>query len=188
MKPYFTLATLLIVTFSYGQFEYDASTEFPYGRANPNAPQQIKDYAALIGKCTCTSTSRNADGSWADPVKMTWTFRYIMNGMAVQDETLKTDGKHSGSIRQYSQDSARWYVHYYTSAVPVATLPHWEGNTIDGIIRLYKPQKSPNGMDGSFRLSFYDITKNGYKWIGEWVDPEEKIVYPTWKIDCIKEE
>ena len=65
--------------------------------------------------------------------------------MAVQDETLKSDGKHSGSIRQY--------------------LP---------------------GMEGLFRLTFYDITNNGFKWIGEWVNKDETIEYPTWKIDCKK--
>ena len=59
-----------------------------------------------------------------------------MNGTAVQDETLKEDGVHSGSIRQYDKDSLRWNVHYYTTRATVATLPVWNGNKKDGKIVL----------------------------------------------------
>ncbi|NNF85661.1 MAG: DUF4440 domain-containing protein, partial [Winogradskyella sp.] len=122
------------------------------------------------------------------PIDMTWEWKYIMNGMAVQDETLKADGKHSGSIRQFIADSSRWYVHYYASGSPSSTLPTWEGNKKENNnIVLYRDQKAPNSMDGFYRLTFYDINDNGYKWIGEWVDKSEQVVYPTWKIDCKKQ-
>ena len=105
--------------------------------------------------------------------------------MAVQDETLKADGGHSGSIRQFIADSSRWYVHWFSSKTPTSTFPIWEGNKKEnGNIVLYKEQKAPNGMDGFYRLTFYDISKSGYKWIGEWVDKTETTVFPTWKIDC----
>ena len=29
-------------------------------------------------------------------------------------------------------------------------------------------------MEGFYRLTFYDISKKGYKWVGEWVDKTEK--------------
>ena len=90
---------------------YEASEEFPFGRINPDAPEQLADFASLIGICDCKSESRKADRSWAEPIDMTWKFKYIMNGLAVQDETLKEDGKHSGSIRQFIADSSKWYVH-----------------------------------------------------------------------------
>ena len=102
-----------------------------------------------------------------------------MNGMAIQDETLKSDGKHSGSIRQFNADSSKWYVHYYSSNFPT--------NKIDDKIVLYKDQTAPNGMEGFYRLTFYDMNDNGYKWIGEWVDKAEKIIYPTWKIKCVRQ-
>ena len=108
--------------------------------------------------------------------------------MAVQDETLKPDGGHSGSIRQFIADSSKWYVHWYSSKTPSPELPTWTGNKQDnGNIVLYKEQKAPNGTDGFFRLTFYDISKAGYRWIGEWVDTSETVVFPTWKIDCIRE-
>lgn len=179
---------LALVTFScFSQYNYEPSEQFPFGQANPDAPQQIKDFQPMIGKCNCKSISRNPDQTWADPIDMTWTFKYIMNGKAVQDETLKADGKHSGSIRQFIADSSKWYVHYYSSIVPTTTLSTWEGNKKEGEnIVLYRPQKAPNGIEGFYRLTFYDISKSGYKWIGEWVDKTEKIIFPTWKIECKK--
>jgi len=169
------------------QFDFEPSATHPYGLPNPSAPQELLNFAPMIGECDCKSQTRNPDQSWAEPVDMLWRFKYIMNGMGIQDETLKLDGKHSGSIRQFITDSTRWYVHYYSSGSPSTILPSWEGNkTEDGKIVLYRKQKAPNGMDGSYRLTFYDMSKEGYKWIGEWVNPDESIVFPTWKIDCTK--
>ena len=182
---YVLLYFLCISTTVLAQYDYEPSADHPYGLPNPEAPEQLLDFAPLIGECDCKSQTRNADQTWAEPSDMLWRFKYIMNGMGVQDETLKTDGRHSGSIRQFIADSTRWYVHYYSSGSPSPALPTWEGNKNEaGKIVLYREQKAPNGMDGSYRLTFYDIDDKGFKWIGEWVNVDESIVFPTWKIDC----
>lgn len=173
---------------SFGQYEYAPSKEYPYGRPNPKAPEQIKDYEPMIGKCQCKSTSRAPDGTWAEEVDMEWTFQYIMNGLGVQDFTLKSDGTHSGSIRQYDADSAKWFVHYYTSrATGTVPLSYWTGNLEEDKIVLSRPQTSPQGLEGFSRLTFYDFSNNGYKWVGEWVDINNTIVYAFWKIECKRE-
>lgn len=185
---HFTLSLLLFFTATvFAKYEYEPNNEYPFGQLNPDAPKETADFTPMIGKCNCKSETRNPDGTWNEAIDMTWTFKYIMNGMAVQDETLKSDGKHSGSIRQFYADSSRWYVHYYSSPFGANILPTWEGNKKDDKIVLYRDQKAPNGMEGSYRLTFYDMSEIGYKWIGEWVDNDEKIVYPTWKISCKKE-
>lgn len=181
------IACLFISINVLAQYKFDVSEKLPFGQANPNAPEQVKDFQALIGECNCKSTNRKSDGTWNDTIDMIWRWKYILNGMGVQDETLKADGGHSGSIRQFIADSSKWYVHYYSSKSPSTTLSTWTGNKQEnGNIVLYREQKAPNGMDGFYRLTFYDISKLGYKWIGEWVDKTEKIVYPTWKIECKK--
>lgn len=167
------------------QYDFEPSIEHPYGLPNPKAPSELLDFAPLIGECNCTSQVRKPDQTWAEPVDMIWRFKYIMNGMAIQDETLKEDGTYSGSIRQFISDSTRWYVHYYSFPKASTTLPVWEGNkSEDGKIVLYREQKAPNGTDGFFRITFYDIQESGFKWVGEWVDKTESVVFPTWKIDC----
>ena len=142
----------------------------------------------MIGVSECSSSNRNPDGTWNNPIPMQWKFKYIMDGMAVQDETLKSDGVHSGSIRQYNIDSARWYVHYYTNASANPTLSTWEGNLTAGKIILTMPQPAPNGVEGYSRLTFYEMSPQAFTWIGEWVSKDESIVYPFWKIECTKVE
>ena len=179
---------LFISVFSFGQplSQYAASAENPFGKLNPEAPKEIADYAPMIGTCDCVSTARKADQTWAEPQKMTWTFKYIMNGTAIQDETLKEDGSHSGSIRQFIADSSKWYVHWYSNTTPSTTLPTWHGKKQGDSIVLYREQKAPNGTDGYFRLSFKNISEDGFSWIGEWVNKPETFVFPTWTIECKK--
>jgi len=117
---------------------------------------------------------------------MTWEFKYIMNGMAIQDQTLKEDGISSGSIRQYNADSSSWYVHYYTSAVASPTLRAWKGGKKGDEMILYNSQKSPSGIEGYYKIRFFNITDKGFSWLGMWVNKDESIKFPTWKIECKK--
>lgn len=169
-------------------YKYEPSEKNPYGLTHPDMPKEFQDFAPLIGKCNCKSVSRIPNSNnWNDTVLMSWTFKYIMNGKAIQDETLKEDGTHSGSIRQFNTDSAKWYVHYYSSSVASSTLGTWEGNkTSDGNIILYRKQKSPNGLEGFYKITFSNISENGFDWLGEWVNTAETFSYPTWKIFCTK--
>lgn len=182
--------TLNFVQDVHGQevlYPFEPSIDHPYGLPNPEAPPQIVDWAPLIGSHTCHSVTRNPDGTWGDTLQMTWRWKYIMNGWAVQDETLKSDGTYAGSIRQYIPDSNQWNVHYYSSGTPVGTLPNWLGDLQkDGKIILYRSQKAPNGMEGFYKINFNDITDSGFSWLGEWVTPDESIKYPTWEIFCKK--
>lgn len=168
------------------QYDYEPSTSNPFGLPNPKAPSEIRDFQPMIGICDCSSSRISKGGNWPEPVRMTWEFKYIMNGMAVQDQTLKEDGSHAGSIRQYNADRNVWYVHNYSSANPSATLGTWQGGKKKNNIVLYKNQKAPNGMEGNYRITFRNISNNGFNWIGEWVNLDESIVFPTWKIECIK--
>lgn len=190
MKNVFYLAVILIGhTYLTAQYEFEPNAEYPFGRPNPEAPQEVKDWAPLIGECDCISVSRGTSQEWGEPTTMLWRFKYIMNGFGVQDETLKADGKHSGSIRQFIADSTKWYVHYYSSNFPSTTLPAWEGTKVspDSIV-LYREQKAPNGMDGYYKIIFSDISNEGFRWLGQWVNTDETIQYPTWKITCTKRE
>ncbi|MDB3907232.1 hypothetical protein N9355_07155 [Crocinitomicaceae bacterium] len=168
-------------------YRYDATTENPYGLPNPDAPDQIKDFDPLIGKCNCRSVSRSAGQPWSDRIVMTWRFKYIMNGYAVQDETFKADDGYSGSIRVFNTDSAYWQVHYFDTGSTPDVLPVWTGSkTEDGSIILYRPSPRPDGMEGFYRITFFNISESGFDWIGEWVDEEETMRYPLWKIFCEK--
>ncbi len=182
------LFTLLLPAMVFGQSysEYNVSVENPFGKLNPEAPAETADYAPLIGICDCKSDIRNPDQSWAETKDMTWTFKYVMNGTAVQDETMFKDGRSAGSIRQFIADSSKWYVHFYSNTAPTPKLLAWEGERRGDSIILYNEQKAPNGMDGFYKIVFSDISEDGFNWLGAWVNPTETIVFPTWKIRCTK--
>lgn len=182
-----TLLALLICSLqTYAQdYAYLPNNEHPFGQLNPKAPREVGDYAEMIGICDCLSVARIDQNTWADTIKMTWTFKYIMNGMAVQDETHKVDGLHSGSIRQFNADSSQWFVHYYSTAA-TPQLGSWHGNRTGNEIILYRDQPSPQGIPGFYKITFSNISENGFDWLGEWVSQDESFHYPTWKIYCKK--
>ncbi len=190
MKRIFIFISLLpYLTFAQSEktFQFESNKEYPYGRLNPMAPTATGDFQDLIGLCNCKSVSRNPDQTWADTLQMTWKWKYIMNGYAVQDEVWQENEFYAGSIRQYHADSSRWVVTYYSYPGIAWNPASWHGTRIDsGDIVLYNPQKAPNGMDGFYKIRFYNISDEGFNWRGEWVNPDESIVYPTWMIFCKK--
>lgn len=171
-------------------FQYAVSTEQPYGAYNPEAPEQLKDFEPMIGSSLCESIQRNPDGAWQDTMQVIWEFKYIFDGKAVQDISWKEDGTHSSSIRQFNADSSKWAVTYFSSANANFNPSTWYGGkTENGNIVLSRPQKAPgSGRDGTNRLTFYHISEESFDWIGEWVSEDESIVYPFWKMACIKED
>ena len=189
MKPIFTSLVIFISTMAFAQQkDYEPNDANPYGSLNPDAPTAIGVYELLIGTCDCKFVSRKQDGTWKDDsVKMEWKFKYIMNGTAVQDEVWRENGQMAGSLRQYNADSSKWYVSYYTNTSIPASLPAWSGATNEaGDIVLYRDKQAPNGTDGFSRLTFHNISADGFDWKGEWISLDESTVYPFWMITCAK--
>ena len=184
-----TLIFLAISQFAFAQniisMPYEPSAEHPFGQVNPEAPEQVADFAPMIGHWHCKSQGRNPDGSWQDTTMMEWRFKYIMNGTAVQDEVWR-DEKYAGGVRQYQADSATWVVSYFSYPSVPYTPGVWHGERSDNEIILFKDQKAPNGMEGYYRITFSGFAENHFDWIGEWVDKGQTIVYPTWRIGCTR--
>ncbi|CAM1354785.1 hypothetical protein [Tenacibaculum insulae] len=62
MKTILNLFVFLISVTAFSQYEYAVSKEYPYGKYNPKAPKEVKDYEDLIGECICKSERRKPDG------------------------------------------------------------------------------------------------------------------------------
>lgn len=166
---------------------FGPAKKYPFGKVNPEAPKAVNDYEKLIGICDCTTVRRNPDQTWGDTTSMVWEWKYILNGTAVQDISYKGDGSASSSIRQYNSDSTTWYVTFFANNAANSVQRTWEGGTEEnGDIVLFLPQKAPNGMDGFSRLTFQNITYDGFEWRGEWVDSSDQFKMLFWAIDCKK--
>ncbi len=166
---------------------YDPNPEYPFGRPNPSAPEEIKEFGEMIGSSECISIQRRPDGTWLDSLKMTWNFKYIMNGTAVQDEVFSEDERYAGSLRQYQADSAKWYVSYYSSR-GLPPYPFWTGKRENDKIVLNRPNSVVNNKSGTSRLTFYDLSENSFSWMGEWLSDDGTIEFVFWKISCNKKD
>jgi hypothetical protein len=60
-----------------------------YGKPNPNAPQELSQFAFLIGKWRGEAKLKQDDGTWQD-LRATWEGRYILDGYAIADEYQMT--------------------------------------------------------------------------------------------------
>lgn len=161
--------------------------EFAFGMPAKDAPPELLDYAEMIGISDCVSTNRALDGTWGEPKEMVWKFRYILGGTAVEDSTMREDGLHAGSIRQFNPETKSWYVHFFSNtAKPPAVLSSWAGTRNGNEIRLSSEQKAPNGADGFYKIRFYEISDSGFKWLGTWESKDGSVKFENWKIECRK--
>jgi hypothetical protein len=63
--------------------------EHEYGKPNPNAPQEMSQFAFLVGKWHGEAKLKREDGTWEN-LKALWEGRYILDGYAVADEYRMT--------------------------------------------------------------------------------------------------
>jgi len=59
--------------------------EPPYGKANPNAPRELAQFAFLIGAWSGEAKLKRPDGTW-ETLPASWEGRYILDGYAIADE------------------------------------------------------------------------------------------------------
>ena len=92
-----------------------------YGAPNPGAPQELSEFAFLIGKWHAQGRTLQDDGTWKEPV-MVWTFRYILDGYAIAGvfEEQGEDGELTSAgmdFRFYNRDQDRWTIEYFVPRV-----------------------------------------------------------------------
>ena len=84
--------------------ERSGSQEF--GSLNPAAPPETAEFSFVIGEWACTTRGMRPDGSIQEGLPATWTFHYILDGWAIQDEWVQeqADGSvsHGMNIRSFN--------------------------------------------------------------------------------------
>jgi len=87
-----------------------------YGERNTNAPEELGVFAFLIGKWEGGGKTKVADGTVAEFGGVTWIGRYILDGMAIGDESHASapDGSPYFGItfRQYDEGKKAWVVEF----------------------------------------------------------------------------
>lgn len=154
----------------------EPSASSPFGKLNKDAPAEASQFDFMIGVFDCADEIRNpADGKWYRS-KSVWTSSYFLNGYGVQDRYWSPVTVASGT-RVFDAKKGKWIVNYFQSQPGYAT-GVWEGMK-EGANMVMRQKNGPVES----RLTFSNISQNGYDWIAERVEGE-KVTPGGWKISC----
>ena len=141
------------------QMDYEASPAFPFGRLNPKAPPETKQFDFMIGEFDCNDRIINpANKKWFK-FKAVRRAAYILNGYAIHDQNW-TPILNSTNIRSFNPKAKVWEVTYFK--YPRYFTGVWKGG-MEGDKMVVHQGSSAKGS----RLSFFDINKDGYSWKSE---------------------
>ena len=189
MKKIYVLAVLLFLS-NLGQSQtledylksirqYEPSEEFPYGKINPEAPEQLNEFDFMVGVCDCTDSISQGPDKWLSFPSI-WSAKYFLNGHAIQDNNFNPKNPTS-NLRLYDKNTGEWKVTFTASAQGYFS-GVWTGKKENDEIILYQK----NGDDQPYsKLTFYDIGDKGYKWKSETVYPDGQSSV-GWKKICVK--
>ncbi len=140
-------------------FKYEVNSAFPFGRLNPKAPPETKQFDFMIGEFDCNDRILNpATKKWFK-FKAIRRATYILNGYAIHDQNW-TPLLNSTNIRSFNPKTKQWevtyfkYPNYYTGV--------WKG----GMEGENMVVRQGTGAKES-RLSFFNISKDSYSWKAE---------------------
>jgi len=167
-----------------GASGYEPSNSYPFGRPHPDAPPELTQFHFMVGKSDCTEERlNNATQQWEQSAR-TWDAHYTMNGFAIFDSG-RSGNASNGNMRIFDPASKQWQVHFFS--MPIYGSGTWAGGMEGDNMVLRQPQKAPGtDFDGFSRLTFSNISDQGFDWIGEWVSEDDSVVFPFWRISCQK--
>jgi len=167
-----------------GVLEFEPSEAYPFGRPNPEAPPELAQFHFMVGKNDCTEERRNGQADEWLSDRRTWDARYFLNGFAILDSG-RSGGASNGNLRLFDTGTGQWHVHFFS--MPNYGSGIWSGGMEGENMVLRQPQKAPGtDVDGVSRLTFSNISEQGFDWTGEWVSTDGSFVFPFWRIRCRK--
>ncbi len=149
----------------------DVADEF--GIANPRAPEELLQFAFLIGRWSCQAKVKNTEGVW-HTARAEWVGRFILDGYAIADEYRMTDA--SGEVivlgmnfRSYDAAKQRWnvkWLHAQSGTWTDLVSERFGGIAIsDGTISYAFPE--PMAHTAYSRATYTNISPTHFTWIGE---------------------
>jgi len=184
---YKKLALNLIILMSFSVFtnaqqnplietDYEPSPALPYGRLNPKAPPETKQFAFMIGEFDCVDEIFNGQANRWIKFPAIWNAKYFLNGYGIQDEYWSPRFSTS-NIRIFDSKAKKWKVNFFR--MPGYSSGVWSG------IKEGKNLVMRQGDDKQgTRLTFHNIRKEGFDWIGE--SMKEGKASPFWQSSCTR--
>lgn len=162
--------------------EYDPDDEHPWGRPHPDAPDELEQFAFLVGEFDCAIRLEGLNPHDPDEVlegDMTWRGFYAFNGRGIRDEfySMSSVGQ---QLRLFDPETGRWEVTWATAPGLVdlgASLPNHGTFTArrepDGSMVMMAEARDARGRLYTNRVTFSHIGEGGFEWAAERVYPDE---------------
>ncbi len=157
--------------------DFDPSDTSMFGKVNPAAPKQTEQFDFMVGTFVCQD-SLLVNGAWKVSNAI-WEARYTLNGFAVED-VYRNDNYAGMSIRFFNTRKQKWDVYFF--GMPGEHTGLWEGTHTEGKMVMKQKRKGPNGENLESRLTFYNITEQGFDWMGELRNLDNNSTTINWKI------
>lgn len=145
------------------------SAAFDPGSAHPDAPDDLDLFGRLAGAWNAEMWVIQDDGTFPEePLPALWTFRYVLDGHAVQDEwTAPPPGRsvadgprqHGTGLRIFNPAEDHWEIAWISNTQPFVTTFEAHPSDDGGIVML---GEHPTGHPS--RTTFLDVEDDSFSW------------------------
>jgi hypothetical protein len=144
-----------------------------YGKLNANAPQELSQFAFLVGKWRGEAKLKREDGTWEN-LKALWEGRYILDGYAIADEYRMTTPVDELlvlgiNLRSYDAKKKAWNLKWLNALAGTWTDlgPEELGGVVaDGKAISYQ-MKEPVTRPAFTRATYTNISADHFTWRGD---------------------
>lgn len=155
-------------------YEYEPAPGYPFGRLNPTAPPETKQFDFLIGEFDCDDRIMNPqNGQWFN-MKAFRRAAYIMNGYAIQEGNW-TPIVNTAITRAYNPKTKQWEISAFQ--FPNFSSGIWKGGK-EGENLVFRFTKGKT----TSRTTYFDIAKDSYNWKAESITNGKAVL--RWEITC----
>jgi hypothetical protein len=140
-----------------------------FGRLNPLAPPETEHWGRLAGVWSCTIPTTTPDGAPGQS-RATWTWRYILDGHAVQDVYVGHRGQgqpdfYGTGVRIYHPGTETWEISWIANSPSTGIAPRitrFTATSEGGDIVMRRAEGDPE-----WRVVFHDIGDDTFAWRSE---------------------
>lgn len=154
---------------------YEPSETFPFGRLHPQAPPETTQYAFMIGEWSCDEQRRRPGEPWQTfPSKMVAT--YFLNGYGIRNYTYMPTAA-AAMTYAYDLSNEVWQITNVTA--PDFRPTEWVGRQEGDTMIAETESVGPQGTPVTLRITFFNMTSDGYEWRMEAVTPQGPFLLRT---------
>jgi uncharacterized protein DUF1579 len=169
----FVACSMLLAQPAYEDSKIMERSQQEYGKLNASAPQELSQFAFLVGKWRGEAKLKREDGTWEN-LKALWEGRYILDGYAIADEyrMMKPAGELlvlGINLRSYDAKKKAWNLKWLNALTGTWTDLGSEqlgGVTADGKAISYR-MKEPVAQHAFTRATYTNISKDHFTWQGD---------------------